>query len=288
MLTGAADGSTVVDRKYDLGEVPILVRAGAIIPSRPVRTGDTIGVAARQYGELIFSVYPGSTSGSTDVYEDDGESTRYVDGKFAYSSASYSRSSDSGDLKFQISTKGTYESLPAQRKISLRIVNGAPVSSISINGEKADIPYQRYPGNAPSWTYEGATATTVIALPAQATATTMTVDITFTDTDVDTAGIRGRISRALAAKHSLDAIRKTPGAHAAGYGKLDAVAVAGDVLARAAGSSSSGDWKTLAQQLGGKSSSMFNDAIAEVAAVKLSGASGANRMKYLAGLLEGM
>merc|ERR1712023_138704 len=60
MLVGASDGSTFADRKYDLGEVPILVKAGALIPTRQIHTGDSIGVASRQFDELIFTLYPGA------------------------------------------------------------------------------------------------------------------------------------------------------------------------------------------------------------------------------------
>lgn len=34
----------------------------------PVALGDTIGVAARQYTDLTFSIFPGAASGSCDVY----------------------------------------------------------------------------------------------------------------------------------------------------------------------------------------------------------------------------
>lgn len=46
--TGAADGSSVLTKAYPLNEVPVFVRAGAMIPTLPLVDGDTVGVAMRQ------------------------------------------------------------------------------------------------------------------------------------------------------------------------------------------------------------------------------------------------
>jgi alpha-glucosidase (family GH31 glycosyl hydrolase) len=80
-------GSNVVlTRAFDLREIPVFARAGAVIPTIPLVDGQTLGMTQRQYDSLVFSVFPGATSGSTKVYEDDGATTAYVDGKFvAYS-----------------------------------------------------------------------------------------------------------------------------------------------------------------------------------------------------------
>jgi len=67
-----------VNTLYALHEIPVLVRAGAIITTLPSVVGDTIGVASRQYTSLIHTIYPGAKQGSSVVYEDDGSTTRYA------------------------------------------------------------------------------------------------------------------------------------------------------------------------------------------------------------------
>lgn len=37
-------GDTVLEQQYDLSEIPVFVRAGAIIPSIPLVLGDTLGL----------------------------------------------------------------------------------------------------------------------------------------------------------------------------------------------------------------------------------------------------
>ena len=49
-------GPATIQKTYSLYEIPMYAKAGAIIPTIPVRTGDTIGLASRQYTELEFSV----------------------------------------------------------------------------------------------------------------------------------------------------------------------------------------------------------------------------------------
>ena len=71
-------GPKFVTRHFALDDIPLYVKAGAILPSVPVVVGDSVGIASRQYSTLEFSVYPGAGFGSFSVYEDDGESYDYL------------------------------------------------------------------------------------------------------------------------------------------------------------------------------------------------------------------
>ena len=86
LLSGAKDGSTMLSRGYSLNEVPVLVKAGAVIPTVPLPVGDTIGVAGRQYETLVLTIMPGSEAGETTIYEDDGSTTAYLNGASATTS----------------------------------------------------------------------------------------------------------------------------------------------------------------------------------------------------------
>jgi alpha-glucosidase (family GH31 glycosyl hydrolase) len=133
VLRGDATSGTVLSKSYHLQEIPIFVRGGAITTDRPVTsyTG-FIGIASRQYTALVFAVWPGAASGSANVYEDDGATVAYVGGAYAWTRASYTRSTN--QLTFRVTTEGSYPSLPTQRRYVLRIVNSLAPSSVTVNG----------------------------------------------------------------------------------------------------------------------------------------------------------
>lgn len=49
---------------WDLSEIPMFVKSGAIIPSVPGRYAHGIGSAQSEYPALAWSIYPGSSQGS--------------------------------------------------------------------------------------------------------------------------------------------------------------------------------------------------------------------------------
>ena len=84
-MHSSTDG-VVINQKYDLTEVPIFVRGGAVVGTlhvaRPCSSADgcmlqipqrnfdphqTVGMAQQQYTDLVLDIYPGASSGSTDV-----------------------------------------------------------------------------------------------------------------------------------------------------------------------------------------------------------------------------
>ena len=131
--TGADATGTTLTKAYDISETPVFVRAGAIVPSIRVTDGDTVGVAGRQYTNVEFAVYPGSTKGKTRVYEDDGSTTNYVHGSYAYLDASYTV--DGSELTFtaQMDSEGTPSDAsvtPNTRQMSLRIKSASAPSQV--------------------------------------------------------------------------------------------------------------------------------------------------------------
>jgi hypothetical protein len=69
-------------------DVPVLARAGAIVPLLPRNMTAIPGVAASAYSSLVFRHLPGGSenSAAVDVYEDDGLSTAYLMGTTAMTS----------------------------------------------------------------------------------------------------------------------------------------------------------------------------------------------------------
>jgi alpha-glucosidase/alpha-D-xyloside xylohydrolase len=68
-------GNRWVDRPVDLATMPIYVRAGAIVPLGPVRQY----VSEPVEGPTSLEIFPGA-NGEFTLYDDDGESLRYLDG----------------------------------------------------------------------------------------------------------------------------------------------------------------------------------------------------------------
>lgn len=205
------------NRAYDLSEIPIFVRAGAVIPLLPLRLGKTIGRASQQYNELEIhlALVPGVTSGSTVLYEDDGISTAYQTSQSWFkTSISFSRPS-SNEISIDVAapTGNGYPAFPAQRTYTFRYF-GAPPASVEVNG------------NANSWTYDGSQMQVVIVTPLVSTSKPLNVLITVADPSLENAvyGVLGKIRRANLAKQTLDTSWSTPGAQIVQRARLSLVA----------------------------------------------------------------
>ncbi len=70
-------GGTTIEKAIDLSTMPLYVKAGSIIPMDTIRqsAADTVKAA------FTLKIYPGANA-SFDWYEDDGESTDYLKGKY--------------------------------------------------------------------------------------------------------------------------------------------------------------------------------------------------------------
>eukprot|EP00656_Telonema_subtile_P013176 TRINITY_DN16684_c0_g1_i3.p1 TRINITY_DN16684_c0_g1~~TRINITY_DN16684_c0_g1_i3.p1 ORF type:complete len:817 (-),score=152.03 TRINITY_DN16684_c0_g1_i3:124-2574(-) len=277
--TGSPDGSSVLTRGYALSETPVLVRAGAVIARRPLKAGDTVATAARPYSELEFSIYPGDTYGSTDVYEDDGETTAYLDANnTAAIHAEYQL--DANVLNVSLTTTGSFASQPSSRLVSVRIVGVPPLdsqSSVTANG--ALLSYARFSGTPGTWSYDGAEATLVLEPAATPTHTSLMLSVAWSPgaSTSRVHGFRGGVARAQMAKQTLDETRETLGAHNPGGGQLDLAAGAGEQL--------SGDCQ-MWQNITGGFGAQLKLALEEVNSLSLKGDDGPRRKAYVAALLQ--
>ena len=226
MLQGDSDGSTAFSTIADINEIPAFARAGSVIPTIPVRSGNTIGLARQQYDHIIWSVYLLANgwpkSGSGRVYEDDGITTKYVAGSFAETTASYRivtvDLATAGDgsseyislIHFNVSTTGGYDELPSTRATSVRFINTLPPLSVTVGGK--ELKFSRFGGEG-TWSYDSQAAALVIELPVSSVSDgfDMNVKVPTSEHASMLNGIGFRISRALAAKATLDEIRLVPG-----------------------------------------------------------------------------
>ena len=144
-------------RQYTLDEVPVFVRAGAIVPMQP----DMRYAGEKPVDPLILNIFPG-TKGSVRVYEDEGNSDAYRLGECAWTPVDF-RTDGDGSLTAVIRPReGSYRNMPAIRGYELRWLLAWPPSRVECNGK--DIPAARA-GDSSGWWYDGDKMAVVVRLP---------------------------------------------------------------------------------------------------------------------------
>ena len=149
-------GPRVVDRTFALDELPVYVRAGAIVPEQPKMERSD----ARPVDPLILDVFPGD-SGSTRVYEDAGDSEGYQGSEYTFTPVAERRAG--GTITVAIApVEGSFPGMLGERGYEVRLRGTWPPARVAWNG--ADVPF-RADGSAPGWRYDGDRLTAVVSLP---------------------------------------------------------------------------------------------------------------------------
>jgi alpha-glucosidase (family GH31 glycosyl hydrolase) len=116
-------------------QVPVLARAGSIIPLLPRNTTSIWGISARQYDALVFRRMPGGGDAHVQVYEDDGISTDYLQGIAASTDVSVVAGGGPGCDMWSIKTSGNYTGMVAVRSFTIEAGYGAsPPNSVVQDG----------------------------------------------------------------------------------------------------------------------------------------------------------
>jgi len=225
-------GNYIIKKSYDISQIPVFIRAGAIIPSIPVEFGQTIALAKNQYTKLIFTIYPGKTSGNTNMYEDDGYTMDYLSGKFVWTSIFYIRLGNT--ISITITSSGSYSEFPSSRPYIIRFANSFPLQSAFINDKVVTYSSD---GGPNTWYYDGNEVTTVIESSSLSTTSTVKISATFSSTVSDSymSSIKGIIKNSLLAKQTLDYSWATPGSQASFGGNLTITASIGEALSYLSG-----------------------------------------------------
>jgi len=120
----------------DINEFPIFARGGVPIPMQPFKQR----MASAPLDTLIVCTYPGINrqSGSFELYEDDGLSQEYSNGKYALTTLQYKKSGDTCELIIQ-GSKGIFKNqlkkrvylieFPCTKKSEWAYVNGRRIKS---------------------------------------------------------------------------------------------------------------------------------------------------------------
>lgn len=154
-------GKTYTGKQYihvvtPLDTMPLFVKAGSIIPSQPVMnyTGEKV------VDRLTLDVYPGK--GSFTLYEDDGKSLEYQQGKNALTNMEVSTTSQEIKLTIGAST-GAYVSAVSEYLIAFRL-NKSP-SKITVNGKELMVGHPDEVPGATSYYFDPATKKCRLLVP---------------------------------------------------------------------------------------------------------------------------
>ncbi|MGB6545680.1 MAG: TIM-barrel domain-containing protein [Candidatus Acidiferrales bacterium] len=151
-------GPVNIQRKFSIRQIPVYVRAGAIVPMQPEMryTGE------KPVDPLIVNVFPlaDGQSSSYTVYEDASNTRAYERGEAAWTDLHASRQGD--DVAVEIApVRGSYPGMPRVRGYEIRLPGDWPPESVQVNG----VTMRYAPVNgAPGWRFKGNTLTTVISV----------------------------------------------------------------------------------------------------------------------------
>jgi alpha-glucosidase len=150
-------GPAKIERTFALTEIPVYVKAGAIVPMQPKMRS----TSEKPVDPLILTIFPGE-SGETRVYDDAGNTPGYQTNEFTRTAVRHSLLAD-GTQKIEIlPVEGNFPGMLTSRGYEIRLPVTLPPDSVRANG--AEISYAAE-GAASGWRYDGQTLTTIISVP---------------------------------------------------------------------------------------------------------------------------
>ena len=183
-------GDRTISRDYLLNEVPLFVRAGAVIPMNRQTTKNLQQIDG---SELVLQVMPGGAA-STRLYEDAGNDEGYRANAFGFTGIDSARASKSATLTVH-PRKGSYPGMPTARQITVEFPAASLPTRVSVNG----VAYSRSDDQRRGhWHYDGASLTARVVVSPHAATAPLTVKVDFTfDSRIE--GLSYRVKRTAAA-----------------------------------------------------------------------------------------
>lgn len=132
------EGDVEMEVSKDIYEFPLFVKGGYVLPMQPYRRRP----ASADLSNLVLRVYPGKAGddNSFTLYEDDGVTTEYKEGKYAKTDLNYK---DNGkNVVITVApTKGEYTGQLKERTYTLELVGWDNVKTVKVNNKKAKVEY---------------------------------------------------------------------------------------------------------------------------------------------------
>ncbi len=120
-------GPSNINRQVSLAALPLFVRSGAILPMAPLMQWSD----EEPINRLELWLYPDQKESTFSLYEDDGESTAYLDGDYCLTEYRLQRTVNGASLVVQ--RRGNYSPPARQLLIRVRPATG-PAATVSVDG----------------------------------------------------------------------------------------------------------------------------------------------------------
>ena len=180
-------GGQTVERNFHLDEVPLYVRAGSVIPTY----ADGVKNLNSCDEGYVLKVFPSSQPvvRRATIYEDNGNDCDY-DAHYATTAVEAEHKGDGSIVVTIAPRQGSYDGMPAARRLSVQIVASAPPATVSVDGKPAE------------WHYDGMTLALNIPLAAAPLSQPRTVTVGYAPSATPwgqqpstTDGLLGRMKR---------------------------------------------------------------------------------------------
>jgi len=164
-------GPGTVKRRFSIRQVPVYVRAGAIIPMAP----PMLYSSQKPLDPLLIKVFPlaeGQSSQYT-LYQDLGDTREYQQGQAAWTTIA--AKDTAGELTVNITpAQGEYPGMLSSRSYQLLLPGDWPPDSVTVNGKTVTYSTE---ASSTGWRFEGNTLATVITLPEFPVTEKVTVEV---------------------------------------------------------------------------------------------------------------
>ena len=173
-------GGQTYERKFLINEIPVYIKAGAIIPMYP-----KIMNLQQPIDELIVRVYPGGNF-ETKLYEDNGDDKDYTGNGFAFTKLKSERVSD-GSLKLTVFPReGSYKQMSGSRNYEFQLFGSLAPQSVAVNGKVVPYSYEKADN---TWNYSGKNLTVHIYVPKTSCSNKITVQVYYSPESIAKADI---------------------------------------------------------------------------------------------------
>jgi len=194
-------GPVAIDRSFSIEQIPVYLKAGAIIPMQP----PMLYTGQKPVDPLIVNIWPlaPGKSSTYSVYEDSGVAEDYQRGVFARTPIRATQTADT--LRVEIGpVEGAFPGMLKSRSYELRLPADWPPASVTVNGVAVG---QADATGKGGWSYEGNTLTTVIPIAASSVQSQIAVEVRraigLTARRDDLDGFAGTMTRLRGAYDSL-------------------------------------------------------------------------------------
>lgn len=181
------DGGKEITSKFTISEIPVFVKAGAIIPMMPEMNNTN----EKPINPLILNVFPGA-NGSTKVYDDAGNTQAYQQGEYTFTNVSSQINGKKVTVVIE-AIEGSYKNMLLNRAYELRFPLSHVPKKVIINGQELFFSKEAKQG---SWSYDGVNVETIVYTPEFSVNSKVTVEVEFEKVGIELInGVKGLISK---------------------------------------------------------------------------------------------